>query len=53
METNEEDDPVVVVPQIQLTAEQIATIQSVIEEAMTATMYGACDFGPAPSPPSE
>ena len=52
-EANEEGDPVVVVPQIQLTAEQIATIQNVIEEAMTATMYGACDFGPAPAPPAE
>ena len=53
MGQDSEGEPVVVVPQVQLTAEQIATIQNVIEEAMTATMYGACDFGPAPAPPSE
>ena len=53
MGQDSEGEPVVVVPQVQLTAEQITAIQNVIEEAMTATQFGACDFGPAPSPPSE
>ena len=43
----------VVVAQVQLTAEQVTAIQGVIEEAMTATQYHGCDFGPAPAPPSE
>ena len=53
MGQDSQGEPVVVVPQVQLTAEQITTIQNVIEEAMTATKFGACDFGPAPAPPSE
>ena len=53
MGTDSEGEPIVVVPQVQLTAEQITTIQNVIEEAMTATQFQGCDFGVAPSPPSE
>ena len=43
----------VVVAQVQLTAEQITAIQNVLESAMQSTPYAGCDFGPAPSPPSE
>ena len=43
----------VVVAQVQLTAEQITAIQNVLEAAMQATQYEGCDFGVAPSPPSE
>ena len=53
MGQDSEGEPVVIVPQVQLTAEQITTIQNVIEEAMTATQYHGCDFGPAPAPPAE
>jgi hypothetical protein len=52
MGQDSEGEPVVIVPQVQLTAEQITTIQNVIEEAMTATQYHGCDFGPAPQPPA-
>ena len=48
-----DDEGNVTVAAVQLTAEQITAIQNVLEAAMTATVYGACDFGPAPSPPSE
>lgn len=47
-----DDEGQVVVAAVQLTAEQIAQIQSVIEAAMTATQYHGCDFGPAPQPPA-
>ena len=53
MGQDSEGEPVVIVPQVQLTAEQITTIQNVIEEAMQSTQYEGCDFGPAPAPPSE
>lgn len=43
----------VTVAAVQLTAEQIATIQSVLESAMSATQFAGCDFGPAPAPPAE
>jgi len=52
MDQDSEGKPVVVVPQVQLTAEQITTIQNVIEAAMTATQFQGCDFGPAPAPPA-
>ena len=48
-----DNDGNVSVAAVQLTAEQITAIQSVLEAAMTATQYGGCDFGPAPAPPSE
>lgn len=48
-----DDEGNVVVAQVQLTAEQITSIQNVLEAAMTATQYHGCDFGPAPAPPSE
>ena len=43
----------VVVAQVQLTAEQVTAIQNVLEAAMQSTQYEGCDFGVAPSPPSE
>ena len=53
MGTDAEGDPVIVVPQVQLTPEQIETIQGVIEQALQATDYHSADFGPAPAPPAE
>ena len=47
-----DDEGQVVVAAVQLTAEQIAQIQSVIEAAMTATQYHGCDFGPPPPAPA-
>ena len=48
-----DDDGNVTVAAVQLTAEQVTAIQSVLEAAMTATQYHGCDFGPAPAPPAE
>lgn len=48
-----DDDGSVTVAAVQLSAEQITAIQSIIEDAMTATQYHGCDFGPAPAPPAE
>ncbi len=48
-----DDEGNVTVAAVQLTAEQVTAIQSVLEAAMTATQYHGCDFGPAPAPPAE
>ena len=48
-----DDEGNVTVAAVQLTAEQVTAIQNVLEAAMTATVYGACDFGVAPPVPSE
>ena len=48
-----DDEGNVVVAAVQLSAEQITAIQSIIEDAMTATQFHGCDFGVAPPAPSE
>ena len=47
-----DDDGQVVVAQVQLTAEQVTQIENVLRDAMTATAYHGCDFGPVPAPPA-
>ena len=46
------DDGQVIVSAIQLTPEQVTQIENVLRDAMTATQYGGCDFGPSPAPPA-
>lgn len=48
-----DDEGNVTVAAVQLTAEQITSIQNVLEAAMQSTQFAGCDFGPAPAPPSE
>lgn len=48
-----DDEGNVTVAAVQLTADQVAQIQGVLEAAMTATQYHGCDFGVAPPAPSE
>ena len=48
-----DDEWQVTVAAVQLTADQVAQIQNVLEAAMAATQYHGCDFGPAPAPPAE
>ena len=47
-----DDEGNVTVAAVQLTAEQVAQIQSVLEAAMTATQFAGCDFGPPPPAPA-
>ena len=47
-----DEDGSVTVAAVQLTAEQIAQIESVLEAALSSTQYHGCDFGPAPAPPA-
>ena len=42
----------VTVAAVQLTAEQITSIQNVLEAAMTSTKFAGCDFGPPPPAPT-
>lgn len=47
-----DDEGQVVVAAVQLTADQVAQIQSVLEAAMTATAFHGADFGPPPPAPA-
>jgi len=47
-----DDEGQVVVASVQLTAEQIAQIESVLEAAMAATPFHGADFGPPPPAPA-
>ena len=48
-----DDEGQVVVATVQLTADQVSQIESVLSAAMQATPFHGADFGPTPPPPSE
>ena len=48
-----DDEGQVVVASVQLTAEQVSQIETILAAAMQATPFHGADFGPAPAPPSE
>ena len=47
-----DDEGQVIVAAIQLTPEQVTQIENVLRDAMSATQYHGCDFGPVPPAPA-